>query len=412
LGRRGRSGLEHAYDGVFVDPDVPSLERVADAAASQMAHLETPEAAPPTAPPVKLVSETPARIATVPPVADPPRASENIAVFPGATNPNLGPARRVTSAEAPTPQKPSPLPARTQEPIARSTTAADMPTLATILRRLEPIAPEAAKSAPDHSASRHSELPIDRRKVGNVAAMPIARSEPTAFHVRDELPVFVDANSAQAASTAPPAFTRANAETARADARRPLISTGGAVAVAAALAAAVALVIYVPPMLQNAKPAVTASAANPVNLAPANRAPSAASTAPTDGLKAAEQSPGNGGAARRATPLSTPSNPTTSQASNSSRATKAGQRSRRTRAERIPEEASPVTSRAVRIPETTPVTTRAVRLPDASPLAGPVDNNIVNIKIVSFTATRCVEANDGQEITPGSCEGRYDVGGR
>ena len=26
LGRRGRSGLEHAYNGAFVDPDVPSLE--------------------------------------------------------------------------------------------------------------------------------------------------------------------------------------------------------------------------------------------------------------------------------------------------------------------------------------------------------------------------------------------------
>src|SRR6185312_14697526 len=104
----------------------------------QMAHPETSEAAPATVPPVKLVSETAIRIAAVPPVPDPSRTSENIAVFPGATNPNLGPARRVISAEPPTPQMPPPPVVRPQESITRNTTPADMPTLATILRRLEP----------------------------------------------------------------------------------------------------------------------------------------------------------------------------------------------------------------------------------------------------------------------------------
>ena len=66
-----------------------------------------------------------------------PRASENIAVFPGATNPTAGPARRVTSAEAP----PRNCAAAGEDSRAHlQQTAADMLTLATILRRLEPIA--------------------------------------------------------------------------------------------------------------------------------------------------------------------------------------------------------------------------------------------------------------------------------
>jgi hypothetical protein len=177
-----------------------SRQHVADALASQITRPEIPEAPVPTAPSVKLVSEAPVRNPAPPSVADPPRASASVTVFPGGIIASLGQIERVNSDEAPAPPMPRSEP---EEALVRSTSEAVTPITGTVIKGAgpvdEPVAqmPRSIATAPDHSAAPGGELPIDSQKVADALLPQIAYSETIAVPVRDAQPVLVDATSAR-----------------------------------------------------------------------------------------------------------------------------------------------------------------------------------------------------------------------
>jgi hypothetical protein len=183
-----------------------SRQNVADALASQMTRPEIPDAAVPTAPSVNLVTETPVGNPAPPSVADPSRASANVAVFPGGIIARSGQIKRVNSDEAPVPPVPRSEP---EEALVRSTSAAVTPIIGTVIKGPGPVAEPVAKmpksiaAAPDHSVAPDDEWPIDSQKVGDALLPQIAHYETIAVPVRDARPVFVDATAARVSDRLP-----------------------------------------------------------------------------------------------------------------------------------------------------------------------------------------------------------------
>jgi hypothetical protein len=284
-----------------------SRQNVADALASQITRPELPQAPVPTAPSVKLVSETLVSKPALPPVVDPPRTSASAAVFPGGTSLSLEQTKHINSAEAPAPQMPRSEP---EEALVRSTSAEATPMVGTVIKGPGPIAemPESIAAAPNYSAAPDGELPTDRQKVADASPPRIAHYETIAVRARDTLPVFIDAptapvpdrlpivesiaqtqaepaisaqvieraaktqiespKSAQAVNLAPLGFARASPGRQSGAAPRPLVTVGSAVGIVLALAAAVALAIYVPPMFKNKKVAGSTAAENSAVVSP------------------------------------------------------------------------------------------------------------------------------------------------
>jgi hypothetical protein len=200
-------------------------EHVAHALSSQIAHPEKiPAVAVPSAPSVKPVTETPVRNSAAPSVANPQRASANVAVF-----------KRGNSVEPPRPQTSRSV---SHEAAVPSMAAAVTRSVGTIIRGLDPIPSPMSEPPRPIAAASDDELPIDDQKVESLES---------------QQPVSIG-------------FVRADAG--RGAGRSLSVIVGSAAGVVIALAATAALTIFFQTISPSEKAAVAPRAGNVAVKAP------------------------------------------------------------------------------------------------------------------------------------------------